>query len=128
CPRVEDKSGATNYLFSAGSKPGLKDNDGVCYQDSLIRLPGDITDGTSNTVLAGETLKGDGGTKAVDVRRQHVALKKEALKGLKDEAGVQEFKDNKDIVGDRCARWIDGRFLQGTFTATRSINDSRPDV
>jgi type II secretory pathway pseudopilin PulG len=120
--------GPTNYLFSAGSKPALKDNDGLFYQDSKIKLPADIPDGTSFTLMIGETLKGDGGTKAVDVKRQHVRLKADALKDLKADAGVQDFKDDKNIAGDRCASWMDGRFLQGTFTATRLPNDARPDV
>ncbi len=124
---VNDQTGATNYLYSAGSKPALKDNDGIFYADSKVRLA-DITDGTSNTIMAGETLKGDGGKKAVDVKRQHVSLKAEALKEIKDDAGVQDFKDNKNIAGDRCASWIDGRFLQGTFTGTRLPNDDKPDV
>jgi prepilin-type N-terminal cleavage/methylation domain-containing protein len=120
-------SAPTNYLFNAGSKPGLKDNDGIFYHDSKVRFP-DITDGTSNTLMAGETLKGDGGTKPEDVRRQYVKLGKEALAGLKDDSGEREWKEDKDIVGDRGAAWIDGRFLQGTFTGTRVANDPRPDV
>ncbi len=124
---VKDDYGATNYLFNAGSKPELTDNDGVFFQESKIKLAA-ITDGTSNTIMIGETLKGDGGKKAVDVRRQHVLLDKDALKDIKDDAGVEEFKDNKHIAGDRCASWMDGRFLQGTFTGTRKLNDGRPDV
>jgi hypothetical protein len=119
--------GATNYLFNAGSKPDLEDNDGVFYRDSKIKLA-NIPDGTSNTLMAGETLKGDGGVRAADVRRQHVLLKKEALKGLADEAGVKDWKDDKHVAADRCASWMDGRFLQGTFTGTRVLNDPRPDV
>jgi prepilin-type processing-associated H-X9-DG protein len=126
-PFVKEGVGATNYLFNAGSKPDLADNDGVFYQESKIRIA-DITDGTSNTFMIGETLKGDGGNKAVDVRRQHVLLDKDALKDIKEDAGVQEFKDSKNIAGDRCASWMDGRFLQGTFTGTRGSNDSKPDV
>jgi prepilin-type N-terminal cleavage/methylation domain-containing protein/prepilin-type processing-associated H-X9-DG protein len=127
-PNVRKDRGATNYLFSAGTKPTLEDNDGIFFQNSKINFA-KITDGTSNTFMIAETLKGDGGTKAVDVRRQYVLLKdKDALKDLKDESGVQEWKDNKNIAGDRCASWMDGRFLQGTFTGTRSINDERPDV
>jgi type II secretory pathway pseudopilin PulG len=124
---VKKDLGATNYLFNAGSKPALKDNDGAFWQDSKLRIT-EITDGTSNTIMIGETLKGDGMEKAVDVRRQHVALKAEALKNLNDDSGVQDWKDNKNIAGDRCASWIDGRFLQGTFTGTRLLNDPRPDV
>jgi prepilin-type N-terminal cleavage/methylation domain-containing protein len=124
---VLPNNGPTNYLFNAGSKPGLKNNDGVFYQDSKVRIA-DISDGTSNTVMAGETLKGDGATKAQDVRRQYVRLGREALRGLKDDSGEREWKEDKDIAGDRCAAWIDGRFLQGTFTGTRVANDPRPDV
>jgi type II secretory pathway pseudopilin PulG len=119
--------GATNYLFNAGSKAALKDNDGVLYRDSKTKFV-DITDGTSNTIMAGETLKGDDGGKAVDVRRQHVLLKKDALDGIKPETGVEEWKDNKHIAGGRCASWMDGRFLQGTFSGNRTLNDARPDV
>src|SRR6267142_2031941 len=119
--------GATNYLFCAGSKHALKDNDGVFYQDSKTKFA-DISDGTSNTLMAGETLKGDGGKKAVDVHRQHVQYDKAALDKLSDDSGVQDFKDDKHIAGDRCASWMDGRFLQGTFTTTRVGNDPKPDV
>jgi type II secretory pathway pseudopilin PulG len=126
-PRPNNDYGPTNYLFSAGSKASLKDNDGIFFQNSKIKIT-DIIDGTSNTIMIGETLKGDGTTKATAVKRQYVKLKAEALKGLKDDAGEQDFKDDKNIAGDRCASWMDGRFLQGTFTGTRMPNDARPDV
>jgi type II secretory pathway pseudopilin PulG len=120
-------SGPTNYLYNAGSKADLKDDDGIFYQDSKIRFA-DITDGTSNTILAGETLKGDGKTEAKDVHRQHVKLEKGALKNVNDETGEAEWKNNTHIAGDRCGAWIDGRFLQGTFTGTRLPNAPSPDV
>src|SRR5262249_59404296 len=87
-----------------------------------------IADGTSNTLLAGETTRGDGGRAAVDVRRQHVRLRKADLKGLKEDAGVKDWKAGQNVAGDRGSAWIDGRFLQGTATATRRLNDPRPDV
>jgi len=125
--RVKEDFGATNYLFCAGSQVDLKDNDGIFYLESRIRFA-DITDGTSNTIMTGETLKGDGGAKAADVKRQHVALSKDELKNLKPDSGVLDFKNNKHIAGDRCASWMDGRFLQGTFNGTLLFNDGRPDV
>jgi hypothetical protein len=116
---VKAEWGATNYLF----------NDQVFYLNSKSILPATFANkGTSNTVVIGETLKGDGGKKATDVKRQHVLLKKDALKGLKDDAGVQDFKDGKNVASDRCASWMDGRFLQGTFNGRLVINDPRPDV
>jgi type II secretory pathway pseudopilin PulG len=121
--------GATNYLFNAGSKAALKDNDGVFYLESKTHLP-DIADGTSNTLLAVETLKGDGvdAPESADVRRQHILLKKESVQGIKDDAGVSYFKENTRLASDRCSSWMDGRFLQGTFNARLGINDAKPDV
>jgi type II secretory pathway pseudopilin PulG len=116
--KASDEWGSTNYLF----------NDKVFFLNSKSRIPASFPDGTSNTIVIGETLKGDGGTKPVTVQRQHVLLDKDALKGIKPDAGVQDWKDGKHIVGDRCASWMDGRFLQGTFNGALKLNDERPDV
>lgn len=124
---VSDEFGPTNYQFCAGSKPELKGNDGVFAAGNKTKLSG-ITNGTSNTLMAAETLKGDGGKKAVDVKRQHIALKKDDLGKLKDDSGVAEWKEGKYVVGDRCASWLDGRFLQTSFTGTRLPNATEPDV
>jgi hypothetical protein len=115
---VRDDSGATNYLF----------NDQVFFLNSKSSLRTSFPDGTSNTIVIGETLKGDGGEKAVDVKRQYVLLKKDDLKGVKADTGAENWKENKNIAGDRCASWMDGRFLQGTFNGKLRLNDERPDV
>jgi prepilin-type processing-associated H-X9-DG protein len=124
---VSDDWGAINYLFSAGTKADLVDNDGVFFRNSKVKIV-DITDGTSNTLQCGETLKGDSGMKAMDVHRQYVRYKKDDLGKLTADSGVRDFQDNKNIAADRGASWMDGRFLQGTFTVTRSVNDPKPDV
>jgi hypothetical protein len=115
---VRDDSGATNYLF----------NDLVFFRNSKSKFPASFPDGTSNTIAIGATLKGNGGEKAEDVRRQYVLLKKDALKEVKADAGAADWKENKNIAGDRCASWMDGRFLQGTFNGKLKLNDERPDV
>jgi type II secretory pathway pseudopilin PulG len=120
--------GPTNYLWNAGTKAALAGNDGAFYHNSKAKLTTTFKDGLSNTIMVVETLKGDGKKEAKDVRRQHVALKAAALKGLDEKAGVQDFKENKNIAADRCASWMDGRFLQGTFNAGRAPNDEKPDV
>ncbi len=115
---VKPEWAATNYLY----------NDLVFYLNSKEKFPASITDGTSQTIAIGETLKGDGKTKAVDVRRQYVRLKKEDLKNTGPDTGTKYFKDDKNIAGDRCASWMDGRFLQGAFNGKLPPNDERPDV
>ena len=120
-------AGGTNYFAMAGSKMELKDNDGAFIRDTKNRYPASFTDGTSNTIMFVEMLRGDGGKKAVSVQRQHVRLKAGDLP-LKDEAGVKDFEDGKNIAANRGSAWIDGRFLQATTNATRSMLDKRPDV
>jgi hypothetical protein len=111
--------GPTSYLF----------NDKVFYLNSAVSIQQiNAADGTSNTISLGETLKGDGQKNAVTVQRQYVLLSKDRLKGLKEDAGVDFFKNNRNIAGDRGSSWMDGRFLQGTFNGRLRLNDPRPDV
>jgi type II secretory pathway pseudopilin PulG len=115
---VKEEWGATNYLF----------NDKLFSLNSKSRIPASFPDGTSNTMVIGETLKGDKKNKTPDARRQYVFLKEEDLKKTGPETGVKYFKDDKNIAEDRCASWMDGRFLQGTFNGRLLPNDKRPDV
>jgi hypothetical protein len=116
--QVKRAYGPTNYLF----------NDLAFFHNSKSTIPGTFTDGTSNTVVTGETLKGDNGAHATDVRRQYVLLKKGDLKRVGPDTGVKYFKADTNIAADRCASWMDGRFLMGTANARLRPNDKRPDV
>ncbi len=115
---VKEEWGATNYLL----------NDKLFSLNSKSRIPASFPDGTSNTIVVGETLKGDKKNKIPDVRRQYVLLKEDDLKKTGPDTGVRYFRDDKNIAEDRCASWMDGRFLQGTFNGRLLPNDKRPDV
>ncbi len=127
--KVTDDLPGTNFLLCAGSEAALDNNNNVfCRNPKVAKTLAQIPAGTSNVMMSVETLKGDGSEKATDVRRQHVKLDKAALKEIKDDAGVDDFKNSKNISGMRCANWMDGRFMQGTFNTTRLPNDDKPDV
>jgi type II secretory pathway pseudopilin PulG len=119
--------GGTNYFAMTGSKMPIGDNDGLFCRNNKFNI-GNIPDGTSNTVLFVEMLRGDGGKKAVSVQRQHVRLKAGDLKTLKVADGVKDFENDKNIAADRGSAWIDGRFLLATTNATRGMLDPKPDV
>jgi competence protein ComGC len=118
-PSAKPEWGATNYLF----------NDLVFPPNSKMTINKiAMWDGASNTVLIGETLKGDGGAEAADVRRRYILLARDELKRVGPDSGVKYFKDNKNVADDRCSSWMDGQFLQGTFNGKLRPNDERPDV
>ena len=121
-------AGGTNYFAMAGSKMSLKDNDGAFFRDSNSRIPQSFPDGTSNTVIFVEMMRGDGGKKAVSVQRQHLRLKAADLATLKVADGAKDWEGGKHIVADRGSAWIDGRFLKATTNATRGMLDPKPDV
>lgn len=116
--QVKDDMAATNYLW----------NDKIFSLNSKPLFPQSFRGRTSSIICVGETLKGDPKAAAEDVRRRHVELKKDDVKDLKGDAGVEDFKNGKNVVADRCASWMDGRFLQGRFNGARALNDERPDV
>ena len=120
-------AGGTNYFAMAGSKMSVRENDGLFAGDNKWNI-GNVPDGTSNTVLFVELLRGDGGKNAVSVQRQHVRLKAGALKGLKVGDGVKDFADDKNIASDRGSAWIDGRFLRAMTNGSRGMMDPKPDV
>jgi hypothetical protein len=121
-------AGGTNYFAMAGSKMSLEKNDGAFFRETKNKFPASFADGTSNTVLFVEMLRGDDGKKAVTVQRQHVRRKAGDLGTLKGVDGVKGFADGKNIAADRGSAWIDGRFLRATTNATLGMMDERPDV
>ena len=123
----KDTTAGTNYFAMAGSKMSIGDNDGLFCRDNKFNI-GNIPDGSSNTVIFVEMLRGDSGKKAETVQRQHIRLKAGDLKTLKDTDGVKDFTDGKNIAANRGSAWIDGRFLLAMTNGTRGMLDKKPDV
>ncbi len=122
------KGSYTSYLFNAGTEHSLVKNNGVFAYQLKVKLQA-IPDGTSNTIMAAETLVGGPAENKMNtVFRQHVSLDKNALKKLTAKSGMDKFQKGKNIASDRGHRWYDPKFLQTAFTMTRKLNDTRPDV
>jgi type II secretory pathway pseudopilin PulG len=98
--------GVTNYFFCAGPKASLKDNTGI-FAPGVKWTIADISNqnGTARTVAMAESLRGDGSTQAISVRRQHVALKVELpARRAADAAESQQLKQwLADLESDRFA-------------------------
>jgi prepilin-type N-terminal cleavage/methylation domain-containing protein/prepilin-type processing-associated H-X9-DG protein len=123
----------TNYLFNVGS--GAANNgsisvntttglspDGVAFQASGIRIAG-VTDGMSNTLAIGESIKGIGGGLAPyqDYRRQHI--RNTAIFN----AGCNAGPSDNVWYGDRCDKWVSGSYPSAAMTFYYPPNANRGD-
>lgn len=102
-----------NYVLNSssgrdGSSRILPDADGVFFKDVKIRMA-EITDGTSNTAMASESLIGNGGTgfttTPTDPRIRERVYAWIGSQGLMDPAKCGASTDYRI---DRNTRWIDG--------------------
>jgi len=123
----------TNYLFNVGSGAGNSgaiavntttrlSPDGIAYQASAIRIA-DITDGTSNTLAIGESIKGIGGGLAPyqDYRRQYIR------DAATFNAGCNAGPSDNVWYGDRCDKWVSGSFPYAAMTFYYPPNAKRGD-
>jgi prepilin-type processing-associated H-X9-DG protein len=82
---------------------------------------GAITDGLSNTLCLGETLKGDGDTTSLDDNYIYDTSKSFTADDID---ACQSVTPNSSIRG---CRWIDGKTYYNMFNASRAPNDPRVD-
>ena len=126
---VSQDSGATNYFLNAGTQATLAKGNGPFHLNSRVSIVQiSNLDGASNSIGIVESLKGNGSTTNPTVKRHHILLKAKELAGLKENAGVMDFRKGKNLSGNRGESWMDGRFLMSTMNAGRKMNDPRPDV
>ena len=135
-PLYVDSSGVTwagaNYMFNSGSGPGMQyciyqATDGLFWQGAKTSMK-DIVDGTSNTVLAAETLFGLRGADTatlVDAQRQ--------MKGLYGSlcaltAESLAAASSTRYVGTRAHAWIRNQGFNSMINAYFPPNATEPDV
>jgi prepilin-type N-terminal cleavage/methylation domain-containing protein/prepilin-type processing-associated H-X9-DG protein len=128
---VEADRGPSNYMACVGSglNGGLIYNtDGVFYADSKTRMT-DITDGTSNTAMASESILGEGGADitgtptTVDVRRVYAVNTGAATTPLTDSAcaGITGFRKTRNYG------WADGGISNMSYNHYYAPNAKTPD-
>lgn len=121
-----------NYMFNSGSGTGMQyciyqATDGLFWQGSTTRMR-DIVDGTSNTLLAAETLFGRRGsdtTTLVDAQRQ--------MKGLHGSlcaltAESLAAAPSTRYQGTRASTWIRNQGYNSMINAYFPPNATEPDV
>ncbi|AMV32951.1 hypothetical protein VN12_12555 [Pirellula sp. SH-Sr6A] len=118
-PDADGGRAPTNYVGNQGSSVNFTSGNGVFYRNSKIRF-GDLTDGSSNTYLLSECLRGD--FNVATLRDNYVGVRNVSNAG--DIATCQALAPN---FSDRGGTWIGGQALNSTFVTTRPPNDHYVD-
>ena len=105
----------TNYQMNAGTQWSVIDNTGPLYENSHVRIA-DITDGTSQTVLLGELIRGSNRENWV------VELASQAIANY-----AQDCLANAPQASARGNRWIYAAPNHTMYSHHRTPNDPRPD-
>lgn len=129
-----------NYMSNGGSGLGVGydtrfPTDGMFWAGSRVDL-GSVADGTSNTLLLGETLRGYGsntsGSAPMDPRRQAssqvgVARPVSGQQGHNPPLTEEMCAVASSWIGDRGISWMWGQAPKSTFTARLAPNATLPD-
>lgn len=105
----------TNYVGNQGSDPSFTSGDGIFYRNSNIRF-GDIADGSSQTFLIGETLRGD--YNLGTLRDNYVGIR-----NVSDARNIATCQTLMPNFSDRGGAWIGGQALNSTFVTSRPPNN-----
>ncbi len=119
--RVDPIWAPTNYLGSQGPDCECRGKDcrGMFGHDTWVRLS-DVTDGTSNTIAAGETLKGD---LDVDTLQDNYFYRPAG-----GDAGDIDTCQSGDLNrSDRATIWLGGHPQHNMLSTDRAPNDLRFD-
>lgn len=111
----------TNYLGNQGTLCSARDKNGngVFGHNSWISMA-EITDGTSQTIAAGEVLKGDFNTSSV--RDNYIFVR-----GSGNAQNVDTCQSFPPNASDRGGVWLGGNPQNNLFSTNRTPNDRRFD-
>lgn len=114
-PEADGGRAPTNYVGNQGSSVSFTQGNGIFFRNSKIRF-GDVTDGSSNTYLVSECLRGDFNLSTL--RDNYVGVRN--VSNAADISTCQALTPN---FSDRGGAWIGGQSLNSTFVTTRPPND-----
>ena len=134
-PQLFQNNGAdwtpNNYMVNMGTGVSAQSlaapNDGIVWYTSQLRIT-DITDGSSNTLLMAEAIRGNNvhtmGSQPADIRRQHASFGGSGNPPLMSDAfcaGATRWS------GTRGSTWLWGREFNVCFTTTHLPNQQITD-
>jgi prepilin-type N-terminal cleavage/methylation domain-containing protein len=105
----------TNYVGNQGSSVNFTLGTGIFFRNSRVRFA-DITDGSSNTYMVSECLRGDFDLSTL--RDNYVGVRN--VSNAADISTCQVLTPN---FSDRGGAWIGGQALNSTFVTARPPND-----
>lgn len=119
--KVDPQWAPTNYMSNQGTLCDARDRggNGVFGHNSWMRIR-DITDGTSQTIAAGEVLKGD--LNVSTLRDNYIFIRNLANAGNID--SCQAYPPN---ASDLATVWLGGNPQNNMFSTNRVPNDRRYD-
>lgn len=145
CPSDTQFPGSTtepgnNYVMSAGPSVfwsiATADKVGMFKYYANVRI-GDVTDGTSNTIMASESTTGSNSTTAANFKIQRNLVRAQAFpsgmpnsfatKAQLDTYGVQCLTGTSNIHGHVRSQWMNGIGGQTIFNTLNSPNSPNPD-
>lgn len=118
-PISEGGRAPTNYVGNQGASVNFTAGDGIFYRNSNVRFA-EIIDGTSNTYLLSECLRGDFDINTL--RDNYVGVR-----NVSNAADISTCQTLIPNFSDRGGVWIGGQALNSTFVTARPPNDRRVD-
>ena len=118
-PQSDGGRAPANYVGNQGTDVNFTTGNGMFYRNSNRRIA-DVLDGTSNTLLVSECLRGDFDVNSL--RDNYVGVR-----NVSNAANISTCQSLTPNFSDRGGMWIGGQASNSTFNASRPPNDRLVD-